>query len=483
MKLSEINWGADSAENDPHLLRYFLDSSAFTRLSNRQKQIVTGRKGSGKSALRKKLAEHFKSQPDTFVLTISPSYTAIRSILNEKDLRSNFGSEVFFQHTWLRQIMTDCLAAIGHDAKGKYAKDSTAFARELASQLNRTSKDLIENITDVLTKVKAKVGDLGDFGVHLERELRNIADVDSLEHHLIEIANSGARFVILIDDLDQGWDNSPTANQMLLGLLLAANSLNSKSASVFPIIFLREDVYSLLMPLTQHADKYRNVEAIRWERDQLIEILSARINTNREDAGLAPMEEAFATVFPDTIGTSYTVNWLTERTLSRPRELLQLARIYTESVDAEIVSDSHLKQAEVGYSEWKINDLGSEFSNQYPGLPHLFSTWKSRLPRSHYHLRGSDLEDAMVVLLAYSPINEPWFNDLATAANTAGLIAILYEIGLLGDYVAGGAAGGARTHYSYMGPHQPRFEEVQVHPCFRKALNTVERNRRPTSSG
>lgn len=201
MRLSEINWGADSAENDPHLLSYFLNSSAFGRLSTRQKQIVIGRKGSGKSALRKKLAEHFANEPDTFVLTISPSYTAIRSILNEKDLQTSFGKEVFFQHTWMRQILTDCLAAVGHGAKGKYAKDSVAFARELATQLNRTSKDLIENITEVLTKVKAKVGDLGELGVHLEKELRNVADVDSLEHHLIEIANSGAKFIVLIDDL------------------------------------------------------------------------------------------------------------------------------------------------------------------------------------------------------------------------------------------------------------------------------------------
>jgi hypothetical protein len=52
MRLSEINWGADSAENDPHLLQYFYDSSAFRRISNRQKQLVIGRKGAGKSVVK-----------------------------------------------------------------------------------------------------------------------------------------------------------------------------------------------------------------------------------------------------------------------------------------------------------------------------------------------------------------------------------------------------------------------------------------------
>ena len=96
MLISEINWGADSAENDPHLLQYFYVSPAFRRLSTRQKQLVTGRKGAGKSALRARLSTHFSAEPDTFVISIAPEYGTIRSILNDKDLRTSFGQEIFF---------------------------------------------------------------------------------------------------------------------------------------------------------------------------------------------------------------------------------------------------------------------------------------------------------------------------------------------------------------------------------------------------
>lgn len=482
MKLSEINWGADSAENDPHLLRYFYDSAAFRRLSNRQKLLVTGRKGSGKSALRERLATHFASDADTFVVSISPTYTTIRSILNEGDLQKVFGQEIFFQHTWLRQILIDCLAAVGHQAKGKYASESLAFARELAITLNRTSKDLLENITEVLTRVKAKVGDLGEFGLHLERELRNIADVDALEHHLVSIAGSGAHFIVLIDDLDQGWDNSNASNQMILGLLRAATILHGKCDKIFPIIFLRDDVYSLLMPLTQHADKYRNIESIKWEREQLLEVLKSRIIFNRSQHSLDHIADPFHSIFPETIGTSHTVNWLIDRTLNRPRELLQLARVYTESVDEVAPSDVALKAAEVGYSNWKIADLCSEFSNQYPGLQEFFSAWRSRYPRQPYHLRRADIEDVIINLLVLSPINAPWFINIVEATDVRKMIEILYEIGLIGDYVAGGAGGGARVLYSFERFHQPRFDEVQIHPCFRRALETVERIRRRSES-
>lgn len=478
MQLSDINWGADSAENDPHLLEYFIASPAFRRLSNRRKQLVIGRKGAGKSALRASLVTHYQREDNTYVISIAPQYTTVRSILNEEDLQRAFGQEIFFQHTWLRQILTDCLAAVGHEVKGRYAGNSVAFARDLAKSLNRTSKDLLENITEVLSRVKAKVGDLGEFGLELERELRNVADVDALEHHLVTIAESGARFVVLFDDLDQGWDNSVASNQLILGLLRAATILNGKSANIFPIIFLREDVYSLLMPLTQHADKYRNVEQIRWDRESLVGMLDSRIAFNRKQSGASPSQDYFHSVFPETIGTSNTKNWLIERTLNRPRELLQLSRNYTENVDGEQPDDSALKAAEVGYSTWKLADLCSEFSNQYPGLQQLFASWRSNYSRYPYHMRRAEFEEIALNLLAVAPINEPWFNSIVENTDIDNILSILYEIGLIGDYIAGGAGGGARVHYSFLEVHQPRFDEVQIHPCFRRALDTVERMRK-----
>jgi len=274
MRLADIQWGDDSAEKDPFLLEYFVTSDAFQRVQQRTKSIVVGRKGSGKSALRKKLDQDFKSAPDTFIINLSPKYNAIKSVLNDKDIVDTFGQEIFFQHTWLRQILLDSLCVIGDNAKGKYADESVEFARKIALQLNRTSKDFVENVADILSKVKAKAGSLGDFGIQIERELRNIAEVESLEYHTLSIAETGATFVVLIDDLDLGWDNSQTANNMLLGLLAATNYLSGKSHNIFPCVFLREDVYSILVTQTQHSDKYRNVERIRWDKEDLLNILN-----------------------------------------------------------------------------------------------------------------------------------------------------------------------------------------------------------------
>ncbi len=484
MLLSEIQWGDDSAEKDPNLLHYFITSGALPRLLGKTKNLVIGRKGSGKSALRRKLESEFSKQENTHVINISPKYNSIRSILNDKDIVQTYGVEIFFHYSWLRQILTDCLCTVGSQAKGKYCAESLEFARQLSLQLKMTSKDLVENISEILTRIKGKAGSLGEFGLNIDRELRDLADANSLEYHFNNICKDGAKFVIVIDDLDLGWDNSSTANNLLLGLLSASNYISALSPNIYPCIFLREDVYSILITQTQHSDKYRNIERIRWDREGLLNMLNERINFNRAKNSMPILADSFHTVFPVTIGTSNTDNWLLERTLSRPRELIQFARYYTESVNNEIPSDQCLKDAESTYSSWKLDDLCAEFSNQYPALNQIFAYWKTKFFRHKYHLDNSEITTMLLNIIVDVPINEPWFNEIATAANTDSLIHILYKIGFIGDFVQGGD-GGNRIFYSHIDRHEPRFEQVQIHPCFRKAVNTVDRirNRRLESQG
>lgn len=476
MRISSINWGDDSAEKDPYLLQYFVQSEAFIRLSQKQKSIVIGRKGSGKSAVRKKLDQVFSTTENTHVVNLSPRFNSIRNILNDKDISTGFGQEIFFQHTWIRQVLLDSLCIIGHSAKGKYSKDSLEFARTISVELKRTSKDLVENIADVLSRVKAKVGELGEFGLALEKELRNVADVDALEHHFKQIADDGAKFVILVDDLDLGWNNSEIANNLLLGLLSAINHLSELSPNIYICTFLREDVYAVLISKTQHSDKYRNIEKIRWDKSNLISILNERINFNRERNGLDRLPNPFNSVFPATIGTSNSDNWLYERTLGRPRELIQLARYYTESVESTDPDSDALKGSEKAYSEWKLDDLCAEYSNQYLGLASIFAYWKTKFFRYKYHLKRAEIDEMLLNIFFDLELSIPWFNEFALQANTQKMLEILYEIGFIGDFVLGGE-GGSKTVYSYQGRHEPRFEEVQIHPCFRRAVETVERIR------
>ena len=104
----------------------------------------------------------------------------------------------------------------------------------------------------------------------------------------------------------------------------------------------------------------------------------------------------------------------------------------------------------------------------------ILSYWKTNFFRYKYHLKRSEIDEMLLKVLTDVELNETWFNEIANQTDVPRLLQVLYEIGFIGDFVLGGE-GGSKTVYSYQGRHEPRFEEIQIHPCFRRAVGTVER--------
>lgn len=477
MLLSDIIWGDDSAEKDPNLLEYFVSNSALNRLKNCNKSIIVGRKGSGKSAIRTKLANYFKSE-GFIVVETAPNYNIMSNIASNKDITPNFDDEIFFQYIWLRHLLQSALIRIGDNEKGSLNVGSLEFARNLALQSGQTNKDLLESVIDVLSKVKVKAGKLGDLGLNIENVLKTITEVDTFEYHIKELSNSGYKFIFLVDDLDLGWNNSRTANNFLLGLLTTINYLKSISINIHPFIFIRDDVYRIILTQTQHSDKFRDIEMIKWNTENLKNLVDERIRFNFSKANTDVGTNPFIKVFPPSVGTSNTINWLVERTLGRPRELIQLSRIYTEHNESEYPNAELLKEVEITYSNWKLDDLCTEFKYQYPDLNSIFNFWKTKFYRNKYHLKRRDIEKIVNAVFAEACCNEEWFKKIKDNRNIDAFLKILYQIGFIGDFILGGEGGNKVIYSTSIDAHDPVFKEVQIHPCFRKAMGTVERIRR-----
>ena len=91
--ISQLSFGAPAAERDigVGLGDYFYESEAYQRLAARQKMIVLGNRGAGKSAIFKVFAERAR-RADTLVLELRPedySYELFHSVLKRDD-RTDF---------------------------------------------------------------------------------------------------------------------------------------------------------------------------------------------------------------------------------------------------------------------------------------------------------------------------------------------------------------------------------------------------------
>ena len=187
MFLSEINWGNDSAEKDAALLKYFVNTGSYNRLIKKQKNIIIGRKGSGKSALKIKLNDYFSNQKNTYVVNITPSDSLFDGLKQTPDLTESYGRELFFKEMWINHIVVNSLIQFGDEQKGKLNNDpSIVYAREIAIRKIDAKRDFIESISNLLDKLKSIK--LGKIGIEFEKKIRDITNIEAHRHHLEELS-------------------------------------------------------------------------------------------------------------------------------------------------------------------------------------------------------------------------------------------------------------------------------------------------------
>ena len=128
--IRKIDWGNDSAENDPDLLSYFVTPSNFNRITEFKKTFVIGRKGAGKTAIRKKLINQFADEENHVVVEISPTNGIFRNLAGVELLKEERSDEVIFQYGWLNSIMRKCLNVIGSASGNELTVGSAKAARQ-----------------------------------------------------------------------------------------------------------------------------------------------------------------------------------------------------------------------------------------------------------------------------------------------------------------------------------------------------------------
>ncbi|HBX8265415.1 TPA: ATP-binding cassette domain-containing protein [Klebsiella pneumoniae] len=492
MNLSEMNWGDDSAEKDSLLSEYFVESASYRRIKSGAKKIIVGRKGAGKSALMKMMLKNH--QEDGFiVIKITPSLDVLKSALqtartiHSEDNNNNLLHirDVIYTHTWVSYIYESILCKFGEKINKEEGikidklTGSRKFASDLSKDLGLYQKSLSGYLQSIINGLKIDAGKFGKIGItigeaeDLEKALSDISKANVYKYHVDELLGN-YKVAILVDDLDQGWDGSDESNSFTKGVMYAIDRINTSHADIRTSLFIREDMYAIILSEMQHSDKYRNAEKITWSVDSLKEILTKRIAFN---FGVKPSEEGlYHKVFPEKVGKTYSDNWIFSRTLFRPRELLQFSRIYTESLDGNEPDAKKLKAAELQYSQWKLSDLCSEFYEQYPDLFSILEWWRTKFYRHKYHLDYEEVRNVIESVFSGVNVKYEWYTELKNSGNVLGLLTILYKIGFIGDYSLGGN-GGTKVKYSYEADGTPVLSSVQIHPCFRVAMNTIERDR------
>jgi hypothetical protein len=417
--------GAEGAEQDVEFLREcFVDTGDLAVLRNTRdpRRVVVGRTGAGKSALLLLLAK-----TEQHVSTVEPEQLALNYLSNSTILRHleslGVNLDLFYRLLW-RHVLAVELIQLRYTLRTE--TDQANFlsrVRELLLGDKRKTEALnylitwgehfwkdteyrIHEVTerfeeDVRAKLGASVGALeASVGsqsglsiedkkeiVHRAQEVVNAVQIQKLSQ-VIDILASDVfddpqqRFFVLLDRLDENWIVDPLRYKLIRALIETVKDLQ-KIGNAKIVVGIRRDLLQRVFRETRDAgfqeEKYQALYLpLNWTRETLLAVLDKRLNylvRHRYSGSTISWQD----LFPVRIGKVETGDYLVERTLYRPRDIIQFCNCCIDlSTERADISAQSVRDAESTYSMLRIRSLADEWGVDYPELLEVTDLLKKR---------------------------------------------------------------------------------------------------------
>lgn len=394
MDIFKLNFGSDDAELDEKygfLDKVFLKTSIYIRAKNGQRELLIGRKGAGKSAICLTLKKVLESEgiKTVFITPRSLSLQRFEQIkipsINKDEgyvigwkylLLSKIGTEIFDKASLARPTKT------GNSSFSKTVKKVRRFL-VVNNEVEPTFFEKIWGPASALRKLISKVT-LKGYGIEGSVETKQStsqgleakeldrfqSSIEYLQGELDELS-----IVVLIDKVDEMWNDTEESRMAIIGLVKAVHELNISLRYTRTLLFLRSDIYDILR--FNDADKFRTLEErLDWTENDLRYLIAVR---GKFSAGLEPddPQALWDSIFrPEYDDVEDSFHYIINRTMRRPRELIQFcntARAVAQDNMHDQIYKEDIVAAEKLYSRWKLKDLASEFLVQYPYLEDMLN--------------------------------------------------------------------------------------------------------------
>jgi hypothetical protein len=474
-------FGRDDAENDlaDGLLRAgFLSTAAYEAALTGRKSLIIGRKGSGKSAICRRLASKDVGGYEGSCILITPDDAAGDEIrrFELQGLTPDTAKSLIWRYVFAVQAARH-LVVHARDVRRR----PPGAVRALRAFLELNDEAGEERLYDRLRRgargLRSATLSLNAFGVVEASIEMGGASEGARAARQLEVLERGVAaafaelgwtrkhppLLFLVDQLEQVWTTDPDSRALVTGLLLAAKQLTSEyGRAARCVLFLRSDIYDTLN--FTDGDKFRSEELrISWSKQGLRELALARVRACL--ARQVPDHELWSTIFPTTVQGEFTPDYLFSRILLRPRDAIQFLTLCRDTAAENghlSVREQDVVDATLQFSQWKLNDLVNEYLVNYPFLRALFALFENNghvVTREELETRYAGRR---VTLCEEFPGH-------AQHLTPQGVIDALFSINFLGVRRGEGVvyAGGSRA------PVQPDESEFHVHACFRRALGSV----------
>jgi hypothetical protein len=408
--LSRLDLGASTAENEvKDLEAYYFETDAYKRVRRGEVRIVVGRKGAGKTAIFYRVRDEIAKQGrPSIVLDLKPDgYQLVKfkeSVLKLLELGTlEHLITAFWEYLLLLEVCNKLLMLDKHI----YLRDhrlTEPYQRLLEKyQSDRyvAEGDFSERMAALLSDIAQDYQTNHGGKTHLSTpEITKLIyrhNVESLREEVESYLKRKESLWILFDNIDKGWPTHGLKGEdiVVIRTLIEASrkverALHRHGLECHTVIFMRNDVYELLVDETSDRGKENRVLLDWTDKESLREVLRRRIIF-----GAAVSDESFERLW-STICTSHvhgeeSAHYILERSLMRPRNLIDLVkhcRAFAVNRRHHKIEEMDIDKGVEAFSADLVTDIGYEIRDVLPAAADVLFAFAS----SDQLLRDSEVK-------------------------------------------------------------------------------------------
>jgi hypothetical protein len=448
-------FGGIDASSDSILLEAFEDHDAYKQAIKFSRPIIIGRKGSGKSAIFRKITAD--QQRD--VRALGFTFSDYPWEHHGKQKQSGVPDEECYRESWKYFI---CLMLCMVILKNKNEISSSKSAQNALADIERFVIDTYGSPAPSLTRVflpgqqirlsgainllaakgEVKTIDIENLPTFYSEVNRNILDA------IFQCLPHDKKFYICFDELDIGFDpNNNDYTQRLIGLIRAAKSTNDRfrqdKISGAVIVLLRDDIWHTLRFEDKNKLTQDQVSPLIWSKEggaHCIKNLMERRFKEVLGEG-ASWDDVFHEQLMARFQSKY--DFICERGFLRPRDVIQycneVLKVFKDSSNQQYFDNDMVRKAEETYSRYFMQELEDELHKHSVSYEKYFEV----------------LKGLSNVGFSREEFDQVWHErqGLFDAGETPDrALGALYEFSVIGYLATGGRGAGSTYVFRYLTP-------------------------------
>lgn len=403
--LSQLSIGDPTAENEMTTLAdYYLSTDEYERALRGEVNLVVGRKGSGKTALFVQLRDKKRSYKPNIIVDLKPEgYQLVKLKERVFDFLTLGAQEHLITALWEYILLLEISYKVLEKDKLVHIHDHrlTQPYRELETLYGDTELSMEGDFRERLSKLSdhlieeffVKVGADAAIGPHGNRinittnqvtEILHQHDIRELYAALVNYLLEKNEVWLLFDNIDKGWrvEGVSTEDIVILRCLINASrkierEFRTRQIVCHSVIFVRDDVYTLLMQGSSDYGKEMRASLDWSDGDLLGQVLKLRINRSQEN------EDYWSGVCVSHYDGEPWLEFFARRALMRPRNLLKLFRYslaYAINMKHQRIEREDITRGLKTYAQDLVIEVDRELTDVFPAAKKLIYEFSEENP-------------------------------------------------------------------------------------------------------